>query len=242
MRTARRAVATSWKGALLLVALPLVTAPLAAQRSVEIAVLGGPVRSAAQEFERVTGSGPFPPVYTRERGSRESGTALAATATFPWRGRWFAELGLLHHGVDRTVERTADGNSQGPFVQTRTIAGAVTSIWAGPAYQLVNGERFTLRALVAPAVFRIQGDAYAESEVGLSAAGKSTEVGFLLGIRARQWVSDRIGIQLSAEGAAWAVRLKDHPGESIFDSETFTDTPPSFDLRVLLGAAYRFGR
>ena len=216
----------------------LVSAPLAAQRA-EIVVLAGTVVSPGEEFDRVTSSQLSPPTYTRERGRRESGSAFGVAATFAIRGHLFGEIGLLHHGVERNISSTGAGDPTGPFVVTTTTDGSISSVWIGPSYRMVDRERLAISALVAPALFVMRGDAYSSNAVDFNAPLRSTEFGLLMGIRARYWATDRIGVHVSVEDALWALRLSPHPGDSPFRPENYTRTPPRHEFRLQLGAAFK---
>jgi hypothetical protein len=215
----------------------LCATPLAAQRA-ELALLGGIVQSTDEEFDRVTASPP-PANYTRERGKRESGAAFGAAATFAVRGHWFGELGFLHHGVERSISRTGTGDPSGPFLLTTTTEGSVTSFWMGPSYRVVDRERVAVSALLAPALFLMQGDAYSQNAVYYNAPSRSTEFGLLAGIRARYWASERIGIHLAIEDAYWAPSLTPHPSDGPFSPENYTKAPRRHEIRAQLGVALK---
>jgi hypothetical protein len=104
---------------------------------------------------------------------------------------------------------------------------------------LVDRERIAVSALLAPAVFVMSGDAYSESQVFFNAPTQNAAFGLLLGLRARYWVTERIGVQLSAEDAYWAPTLKPHPSDGPFNPENYTDADPAHELRVHIGAAFR---
>ncbi len=224
--------------AVLTLALGLLGAsPLAAQRG-EIALLGGIVQSPDEEFDRVMSSQFAPPVYTRQRGSREAGTAFGAAATFAIRGHVFAEIGFLHHGVERSISVTGAGDPSGPFVVTNTHEGSLTWLWLGPSYRVVDRERFALSALAAPGLFVMQGDAYDQEEVGFNAPSKRADFGFLFGLRARYWATEKFGIQVSVEDAIWTLPLAPHPSDGTpMHPQTSRKTPTQHDLRLHLGAA-----
>lgn len=215
----------------------LAAAPLGAQGA-ELVLLGGFVKSPDEEFDRVV-STPPPALYTRQRGSRESGAAFGAAATFAIRGHWFGEVGVLHHGVERSISTTGTGDHTGPFLLTTTTDGAVTSFWMGPSYRIVDRERVALSAVLAPALFLMTGDAYSESQVFYNAPTRRTEFGILAGLRARYWATERIGIHVSVEDAYWALKLLPHPSDGPFSPENYTDTPPRHEIRVQLGAAIK---
>lgn len=217
----------------------LSTSPLGAQRG-EIALLGGIVQSPDEEFDRVSSSQFAPPVYTRQRGSREPGPAFGAAATFAIRGHMFAELGFLHHGVERSISFSGVGDPTGPFLVTNTYEGSITWLWLGPSYRVVDRERFALSAMVAPTLFIMRGDAFSEEEVAFNAPTRSADIGFLLGLRARVWATEKIGVQVSVENAIWTLPIMPHPSDgSPIHPETSRQTPRQHDLRFQLGAALR---
>jgi hypothetical protein len=222
-----------------LLALTLAAAPLAAQRG-EIAVLGGTVLSPDVEFDRVTSTTLGPPSYTRERGRRESGPALGVAATFAIRGHVFAELGIMHHGVERSISRTGTGDANGPFIQTTTTSGTITTLWVGPAYRVVDRERFALTALAAPVLHVLQGRTFEEATVNRNAPTTSTALGLMLGLRARYWFGEQVGLQLAVEDAMWTFPLSPHPSDGTpAYPETYRDTPRQHDLRLHLGLAFK---
>ncbi len=212
--------------------------PLMAQRA-EFVLLGGSVRSPAEEFDRVI-STPLPPSnYTRQRGSRDAGMALGAAATFAIRSHWFGEVGFLHHGIERSISTTGTGDPTGPFLLTSTYSGAVTSFWMGPSLRFVDRDRIAVSALLAPTLFFMSGDAYDENQVFYNAPTRSTAFGVLMGLRARYSATERVGIQLSVEDAYWAPKLMPHPSDGPFSPENYTKSPPRHELRLQVGAAFK---
>lgn len=228
LRLARAAIASCF----------LLAMPLAAQRA-ELVLLGGSVRSPGVEFDRVTSTQLPPPLYTRQRGSREAGTALGAAATFAIRGHVFGEIGFLHHSVERSISTTGTGDPTGPFLVTSTTEGSVTSFWMGPSYRFVDRDRLAVSAMLAPALFVMLGDAYSKNTVFFNAPARRAEFGFLAGVRARYWLTERLGVQASVEDAFWALTLTPHPSEGPFSPENYSKTDPAHELRLLLGAALK---
>jgi hypothetical protein len=222
-----------------IVAVAALPTALIAQRG-EVAVLGGIVHSAGEEFDRVTSTQMPPPTYTRQRGLRTSGAAVGAAATFAIRGHVFGELGIMRHGVERRIARTALGDPNGPFDVTTQHDGALTSFWVGPSYRVVDRARFALSALAAPVVLVMSGDAYDQSAVGDNTPSRRAALGALLGLRARLWLTQRLGAQLAIEDALWTMPLLPHPtdGTPLYPG-TSRSTPRQHDLRLHVGAAYR---
>jgi hypothetical protein len=208
---------------------------LLAQRG-ELALLGGIVRSPDEEFDRVT-STPTPPAnYTRERGVRESGAAIGLTATFAIRGHVFGEIGVLHHGVERRISRTGTGDPTGPFLVTLPYDGRITSFWMGPAYRFVDRERLAIAALAAPTLIVMSGDAFDNQQVFDNAPSRRATLGVTLGLRARYWVTERVGAQLALDDQMWTFPLSQHPSDGTpFFPENYRKTPLQHDLRAHLG-------
>ena len=222
-----------------LAALVLGVPTLQAQRG-ELAVLGGIVASPDEEFDRVTSATIGGPSYTRERGRRESGPAFGAAATFAIRGHVFAELGLLHHGVERHISRTGTGDPTGPFLLTTTRSGRLTTAWIGPSYRFVDRDRLAVSALVAPMIVAMHGQAYDDNWVAYNAPTRRMTIGMLFGLRARYWMGERLGLQLSVEDATWTVPLQPHPSDGTpLYPDTYRRTPLQHDLRVHLGASLK---
>lgn len=229
--------ARRWSVALL-VALFLPTT-LAAQRG-EFALLGGIVVSPDEEFDRVT-SPPTPPAnYTRERGVRESGAAFGAAATFAIRGHVFAELGVLHHGIERSISRTGTGDPTGPFLVTQTYAGRITTLWVGPSYRFIDRERLAVSVVAAPTLVVMTGEAFDNEHVFDNAPSRDATFGVMLGLRVRRWFTERVGAQLAVEDVMWTFPLSPHPSDgSPFFPENYRKTPLQHDLRAYLGLTYR---
>lgn len=210
----------------------------AAQRG-EITVLAGVVQSPSEEFDRVIGSN-APVFYTRQRGERSSGAALGAAASFAIRGHVFAELGVMSHSVERAISTTGLGDESGPFLATNRFDGRITSFWIGPSYRAVDRDRIALSALAAPVVLVMTGDAFERAKVFHNAPSRSAAIGFMLGLRARLWMTERLGAQLAVEDAMWTFPLTPHRNDDTpFAPGASRDTPLQHDLRVHLGASYR---
>ncbi|MBA3854147.1 MAG: hypothetical protein C0503_07015 [Gemmatimonas sp.] len=209
-----------------------------AQRG-EITVVGGIVQSPDEEFDRVIGSN-APVFYTRQRGERSSGAAFGAAASFAIRGHVFAEIGIMSHPVERAISTTGLGDESGPFLVTNRFDGRITSIWLGPSYRVIDRERFALSALAAPMVLVMTGDAFDRQQVFHNAPSRSAAIGFMVGARARLWMTERFGAQLGVEDAIWTFPLTPHANDGTpFAPGTSQDTPRQHDLRVSIGASYR---
>lgn len=220
-------------------ALAVAPTPLAAQRG-EIAVLGGVVQSPDEEFDRVTSMFGGAPNYTRERGVRESGAAFGAALNFAIRGHVFGELGVLHHGVERRISRTGTGDPDGPFLVTNRYDGALTSFWMGPAYRFVDRERLAVSAVAAPALLLMTGDAFDNEQVFDNAPSRRATLGLLLGLRARYWLTERLGAQLSVEDVMWTFPLSPHQSDGTpLYPDNYRKTPLQHDLRAQLGVTFR---
>ena len=228
-----------WSSRLLACALSVVlAAPLAAQRG-EITILGGLVQSPDEEFDRIVGSN-APVFYTRQRGERRSGASIGAAASFAIRGHVFAELGLLRHAVERSISTTGFGDEGGPFIATNRYDGHITSFWIGPSYRVIDRERFALSALAAPLVLVMTGAAADQEQVFYNAPSRSTAFGELVGLRARLWMTERFGAQVSVDDAMWTFPLTPHPNDDTpFAPQASRTTPRQHDLRLQLGASYR---
>ncbi|HRQ77402.1 MAG TPA: hypothetical protein PLY94_02300 [Gemmatimonadaceae bacterium] len=226
------------RAAALAVALALPTT-LAAQRG-EITLLGGAVQSPDVEFDRVTSTIGGPSNYSRERGARSSGAAVGAAVTFAIRGHVFAELGITHHGIERSISRTGTGDPDGPFLVTNRYDGRVTAFWMGPAYRFVDRERLAVSALAAPTLLLLGGDAYDNQQVFDNAPSRNASLGVMLGLRARYWIGERLGAQLSVEDVMWTFPLSPHPSDGTpMYPDTYRKTPLQHDLRVMLGVTFR---
>lgn len=225
----------------IVVVLALAALPLAlpAQRG-EFVVHGGSVNSPDEEFDRAI-STQLPPLnYTRQRGVRESKAAAGATATFAIRGHVFGELGVMHHGIERAISRTRVGEPDGPFLPAQRFDGSITTFWLGPSYRFVDRERIAIAGVAAPMVVVMGGDAYDRRLVFENAPSRTAALGMLFGLRARVWITERFGGQLSLENAVWTVPLSPHPTDDTpFYPDTYRSTPRQNDLRLLLGAAYK---
>lgn len=231
--TRRRAFAV---GLVLAIILPVA---LAAQRG-ELVMHGGIVDSPGEEFDRAISTQLPPPAYTRQRGIRESQAALGITATFAIRGHVFGELGVMRHGVERAISRTGLGDPDGPFLTTQRFDGSITTFWMGPSYRFVDRERLAIAGVAAPMVVVMGGDAYAREFVFENAPSRTAAIGMLFDVRARVWVTERFGGQLSLENAAWTVPVSPHPTDDTpFYPDTYRSTPRQHDLRLLVGAAYK---
>ncbi len=212
---------------------------LIAQRG-EIALLGGLVRSPDEEFDRVTSIPSGPANYTRERGVRESGAAVGAAASFAIRGHVFAELGVMHHGIERRISRTGSGDPTGPFLVTQAYDGRITTLWMGPSYRIVDRERLAISLLAAPALVVMTGDAFDNQQVFDNAPSRDATLGVMLGLRARHWFTERIGAQLALDDVMWTFPLSQHPSDgSPFYPQNYRKTPLQHDLRLHLGLSYR---
>lgn len=234
-----RLIAARATRALAVLALAAMPSALAAQRG-EVAIVGGIVQSPGEEFDRVIASQLGAPTYQRQRGVRESGNAVGATATFAIRGHVFGELGIMRHGVERCIARTALGDADGPLLTSGRFDGTLTTIWMGPSYRLVDRERFVLSAVVGPMVLAMDGDAFDRNLVSENAPSRSAALGALVGLRARLWLTDRLGAQLSLDDAMWTMPLSPHPTDDTpLYPDTYRATPRQHDLRLHLGAAYR---
>lgn len=213
---------------------------LAAQRG-EISLLGGYVLSPAVEFDRVLRSNTIGvPFYTRQRGARSDGAAFGVAATFAIRGHVFAELGVMHHGIERAISSTGLGDETGPFLITNRYDGALTTFWVGPAYRVVDRDRTAVSAVVAPTVILKTGDAFSNESVFHNAPRSSTSVGILLGVRGRHWLTDRVGLQASLDDVIWTFPLAPHNADGTpFAPLSSRKTPRQHDLRFHLGLALR---
>lgn len=225
--------------ALGLAAAIILPAALAAQRG-ELVVHGGIVNSPDEEFDRAVSTQLPPPLYTRQRGVRESKAAIGVTASFAIRGHVFGELGVMRHGVERAISRTGLGDENGPFLTTQRFDGSITSFWMGPAYRFVDRERLAISGVAAPMVVVMGGDAYAREKVVENAPSQTAAIGMLFGLRARVWLTERLGGQFSLENAMWTVPLSPHPTDDTpLYPGTYRSTPRQNDLRLLVGAAYK---
>ena len=225
--------------ALGLVAAIVLPAALAAQRG-EIVVHGGIVNSPDEEFDRAISTQLPPPFYTRQRGVRESKAAIGVTASFAIRGHVFGELGVMRHGVERSISRTGLGDPDGPFLITLPYDGSITTFWLGPSYRFVDRERVAIAGVAAPMVVVMGGDAYDREFVFENAPSRTAAIGMLFGLRARVWITERLGGQLSLENAVWTMPLSPHPTDDTpFYPDTYRSTPRQHDLRLLVGAAYK---
>lgn len=212
---------------------------LIAQRG-EIALLGGLVRSPDEEFDRVTSTPAGPSNYTRERGVRESGAAIGAAATFAIRGHVFAELGVMHHAIERRISRTGTGDPTGPFLLTQAYDGRITTLWMGPSYRVVDRERLAVAVVVAPTLVVMTGAAIDNEQVFDNAPSRDATLGVMLGLRARHWLTERIGAQIALDDVMWTFPLSPHPSDgSPFYPQNYRKTPLQHDLRVHLGLSYR---
>lgn len=222
-----------------IVAALLLPGALAAQRG-EVTLLGGLVRSPDEEFDRVTSTPSGPSNYTRERGVRKSGAAFGAAASFAIRGHVFAELGVMHHGVERRISRTGTGDPTGPFLVTQAYKGRITTLWMGPSYRVVDRERLAVSLLAAPTLIVMTGDAFDTEQVFDNAPSRDASLGVMLGLRARYWFTERIGGQLAVDDLMWTFPLRQHPSDgSPFYPQNYRKTPLQHDLRVHLGLSYR---
>lgn len=227
------------RAAALLVASLLAAAALPAQR-VDLVVIGGTVRSSGAEFDRVTSTTVPPPFYTREFSERESGALAGITATFPLRGTIYAEIGLLQHGVARTISRTGTGDPSGPFVASTRTTGGIVSLWAAPALRLVSDDRYSISILGGPMVQVLYGDAFNQNVVGYSAPARSPVLGLMIGIRAVRMLGDRIGLQAGLDNAGWTFPITPHPSDgSAQYPDTYRKTPRQNDTRVHAGVVVR---
>lgn len=211
-----------------------------AQRG-ELAVLAGGVQGSGKEFDRVIASGSVgPPSYTRQRGLRSSGLAVGVAAAFAIRGHVFAELGVVHHGVERAISSTGSGDETGPFLITNRYDGRITTIWMGPSYRVIDRERTVLAAVAAPTVLVMSGEAFESQRVFHNAPTRGTTLGLLLGLRGRVWLTERIGAQLSLEDLIWTFPLAPHPADgATISSRTSRETPRQHDVRAHLGMTLR---
>lgn len=241
-RPAVRAAQAAARTAALAVALAVAMgcpAELTAQRG-ELALLGGLVQSPDEEFDRVTSTPSGPSNYTRERGVRESGAAFGVAATFAIRGHVFAELGVMHHGIERRISRTGTGDPTGPFLVTQAYDGRITTFWMGPSYRIIDRERLAVAALAAPTLVVMTGEAFEQQQVFHNAPSRNATLGVMLGARARYWFSERLGAQLSVEDVMWTFPLSPHDSDGTpFYPENYRKTPLQHDLRVHLGATFR---
>lgn len=212
-----------------------VPSPLAAQRG-ELTILGGIVRDSDEEFDRVTSGTMGAPIYTRERGSRSAGASVGLAFSAALRGHVFAEMGVLSHAVERNISRTGTGDHTGPFLITTTSEGRIISFWLGPAYRFVDRERLAVSAVAAPVLQLLQGEAFGRERTDKNAASGRAAMGVLVGLRARYWITDRIGAQLTVDDAMWTFPLLPHESEGTeFYPEASRHTPRQHDLRLQLG-------
>jgi len=213
---------------------------LAAQRG-EISILGGFVQSPDVEFDRVLrGSNLGVPLYVRQRGERSAGPAFGVAATFAIRGHVFAELGVLHHGIERAISATGLGDETGPFLITNRYKGALTTFWVGPSYRFVDREWTALSAVLAPTVIVMAGEAYSNETVFHNFPSSNTTIGVLLGVRGRHWLNDRVGLQASLDDVMWTFPLAPHNADGTpFAPLSSRKTPRQHDLRLHLGLALR---
>jgi hypothetical protein len=211
-------------------------APLAAQRG-ELAVFSGVVLSPELEFDRVWSITTGAPVYTRERGTRSSGLLVGGTMSAALRGHVFGEVGLLVHSTERRISRTATGDHTGPFASRTDLRGVITSIWMGPSYRFVDRELVAVSLTVGPMVQLLAGPAFSGEGPDRNSASTPVSFGLLAGVRARYWVSDRLGVHVAVDDAMWRFPLLPHESESSFFPETRRRTPRQHDLRIQLGAA-----
>ena len=211
-----------------------------AQRG-EIAVLGGAAPGVREEFDRVLAIGSASPYsYIRQRGERTLHPFAGVAATFAVRGHVFAELGLSHQTLTRSIASTAGGDHTGPFIRSTEHDGALTAFWIGPAYRAVDRERVALTLLAAPTVLVLTGDAYDTDVVFVNAPTRGTTIGLMLGLRARYWLTERVGAQLAVENVSWNFSLSPHPNDVPARApETYRRTPRQQDLRLHLGATFK---
>lgn len=154
------------------------------------------------------------------------------------RGHVFGELGLVSHAIERRISRTATGDHTGPFVATSTTEGRITSLWMGPTYRFVDRERLAVGVIGAPMLQFLTGETFGEASTEDNAARSRVKLGLLIGLRARYWLSDRLGVQLTVDDAMWTYPLLQHgsEGTELFP-EAHQRTPRQHDLRVQLGVA-----
>src|SRR5690606_12690338 len=146
-------------------------------------------------------------------GVRESRAAFGAALSFAIRGHVFGELGVLHHGVERRISRTGTGDPNGPFLVTNRYDGAITSFWMGPSYRFVDGERLAVSGDAAPTRLLMTGEACGSEQVCDNGPSRSAALGVMLGLRARYWLTERLGAQLSVEDVMWTFPLSPHPSD-----------------------------
>lgn len=213
---------------------------LEAQRG-ELALLGGVISGPEEEFARVYSATTVGPAeYVRARGTREIGAGVGAALTFAIRGHVFGEVGILSYGIDRTISRTANGDPDGAFVSGNTTQGRVTTFWMGPAYRVVDRERSTVSLLAAPTLLLLTGDAYNTSAVGFNAPSRHGNFGVMLGVRARHWLTERVGAQVAVEDLIWSTPLMPHQTDGTpAYPQSERKTPQLHDLRATLGVAIR---